>query len=120
MLSLLIFLTMLYGLLRSGGAVVSMEYGVVYDFAAEYGVVCIVDHNRCLVIYYCLAISVDYLNLCTLYEFRASSLLQCLGAGPCSSATGRETGAVELPFCIERNSRNSNQFVFHRLLKAER
>jgi hypothetical protein len=45
MLSLLIFLTMLYGLSRSGGAVVN-----VYDFAAEYGAVCIVDHNRCLVI----------------------------------------------------------------------
>ena len=46
MLSLLIFMTMLYGLSRSGGAVVN-----VYDFAAEYGAVCIVDHNRCLVIY---------------------------------------------------------------------
>ena len=113
MLSLLIFLTMLYGLSRSGGAVVS-----VYDFAAEYGVVCIVDHNRCLVIYYCLAISVVSLYLCILCELRASSLLLCLGAGPCPSAKGRETGAIELTFCIERNSRNLNQFVFHRLSKV--
>ncbi len=68
--------------------------------------------------YYCLATSVDSLHLCILYELRASSLLLCLGAGPCSSATGRDTGAIEFTFCIERNSRNSNQFVFHRLSKA--
>ncbi len=67
----------------------------------------------CHLLYFwcCLATSVDSLNRCILCELRASSLLLCLGAGPCPSDTGRDTGAIEFTFCVERNSRNSNQTI---------